>query len=311
MMERYLVTGAQGFVGRYLVNEALSASSTIVLGLGRSDDCRLFADNRQYEYSAVDVRNTRRLSDVIRTFGPTVIFHLASGLRDESPEELFGTNVLGTISLIEAIAESGVSSVRLIIASSGGVYGRLLARAFAEDDACIPVDIYAASKVAQENVATITGRCIGLDIVIGRIFNLVGAGQDERHACARFARQLVRKVRNPDAAPVEIGDLSPTRDFVDVRDAAAALLALSRYGQTGQIYNVASGVETSIEELFRLTCDAVGLAQPLHVSQTYRRAADVPRHVADITKLRAVGFRTHYGLEESVRDLVSHYLTVT
>jgi nucleoside-diphosphate-sugar epimerase len=309
MTDRYLITGAQGFAGRCMVEMALSTSEAVVLGIGRSDDRRLFDDGRRYEYFAVDIRDKRRLGDVIRDFRPTVVFHLASGLRDDMPDELFGTNVLGTVSLIEAIADSGVSATRVVIASSGGVYGRLVTAPLAEDAACVPADIYSASKLAQENVAMITGRAVGLDIVIARLFNLVGAGQDERHACARFAQQLVARARNADATPVETGDLTTTRDFIDVRDVAAALLILSRRGQTGQIYNVASGVETSIEELFRLTCDAVGFVRHPRVLQTYHRATDVPRHVADIAKVRAIGFRTRYDLAESVRDLVCHYRT--
>ena len=311
MIERYLVTGAQGFVGRYLVRQALSSPSVSVLGIGRSQPNAYAplpaALRERYAYAAADVRDTERLSGAIRRFVPTTIVHLASGLRDDSPPQLLEVNIAGTLSLLDAIKCADVPSPRVLIASSGGVYGRSTRLPLAEDAPCVPVDLYSASKLAQEHVGRIVGGGRGLSVVIARLFNLIGPGQDERYACARFARQLVERSRLGDSARIDVGDLSPTRDFIDVRDAAWAMLLLARVRRPGNVYNVASGVETSIATLLDLTCAAVGLTQPPAVSRTYHRAADIPRHVADVEKLLAIGYRPRYLLAQSVRDLVEHF----
>src|SRR5437868_7128209 len=130
MSKRYLITGAQGFVGRYLAAHLLGADEGAeVLGVGRSprsDDrfahaihwgpVRLAAPlpgefngvfrDRRYRYLAVDLRQRTGLSEAIRDYRPQVVVHLAAALRDDPPESLFRVNVEGTIHLIEAIAES-------------------------------------------------------------------------------------------------------------------------------------------------------------------------------------------------------------
>jgi GDP-4-dehydro-6-deoxy-D-mannose reductase len=258
----------------------------------------------------VDVQDTERLADAIRRFVPTTIVHLAAGLRDDSPAELLQVNVVGTLSLLDAVECADVPAPLVLIGSSGGVYGRSTRLPLAEDAACVPIDLYSASKLAQEHVGRIVGAGRGLNVVIARLFNLIGPGQDERHACARFARQLVETSRLGESARIDVGDLSPTRDFIDVRDAASAIVLLARAGHAGNVYNVASGVETSIATLLDLTSAAVGLSQAPELARTYHRAADIPRHVGDIRKLLAIGHRPRYQLARSVCDLVEHYRAV-
>ena len=106
-----------------------------------------------------------------------------------------------------------------------------------------------------------------------------------------------------------MGDLAPTRDFIDVRDVAAALADLADSGTPGEFYNVANGIEIAIGEVLRLTLDAAGLTGRLSLVERYARAADMPRAYADITKLRGCGFVPRYPLDRSIADLLSYYLT--
>jgi nucleoside-diphosphate-sugar epimerase len=309
---RLLVTGAEGFLGRHLLVDVLQSADISVVGIGRSPHTKLAALATvacgRYEYAAIDVLDTARLITLLDDFSPTVIIHLASGLRDDPPKDLISINVLGTLSLLEAVSQT-VIQPRVLIGSSGGVYGQSKELPLTEKAPCSPIDLYSVSKLAQENVAQITGAARGLDVVVARMFNLIGAGQDERHACSRFARQLAA-VRDIAMPCVDVGDLSPSRDFIDVRDAARAMLHLAQYGRPGHIYNVASGIETSMGALLELTCAAAGLLVPPEIRRTYQRAADIPRHVADITKLKATGYESRHVLAQSVADLVAYYQTV-
>ena len=313
MSERYVVTGAAGFLGRRVVDELLSVPTAQVLGIGRSrsvaDPWPAGDDRERYRYLSLDVLEKQRLARAVSEFEPTVIVHLASGLRDDAPERLYDLNVLGTLSVCDAAGGANARS-RIVIASSGGVYGAAPRLPIGEDAPCVPVDFYSASKLAQEHAARIAARSHDLDVVIARLFNLVGAGLDERHACASFARKLVAHARGDQSGPVAVGNLSPTRDFIDVRDAASAIVLLSRSARSGDVYNVASGVERSMQSVFQCIATAAGLSSLPATSHTYHRAADVPRHVADIGKLRGLGFRPRYDLQTSVADLVGAYRDV-
>ena len=308
MRSQYFVTGVQGFVGQHLTRLALD-SGIRVLGIGRSPRTVAYPSHGQdqYAYEAVDILDVARVAQLLRDVRPSTVIHLASGLRDDAPDQLLKVNVAGTLALFDAIEQSGIDAPRVVVGSSGGVYGRPAWLPLSEDAACRPIDFYSASKVAQENVACIIGKSRGIEVVIARLFNLIGPGQDERHACARFAQQIVAAKDALGPPTIEIGDLAPTRDFIDVRDAASAMLLLARNGTAGATYNIGSGVETPIGRMLYLMCSEAGLACLPRLEQTYHRAADIPRHVADIGKLAALGHQPKHDLRASIRDLLASF----
>ncbi len=310
MSARALVTGAQGFVGVHLVAELLSRVEVErVIGVGRRArrDAAFAAPVRdaRYAYASLDVCDEDALAVLLRELRPTTVFHLASGLRDDPARALFDTNVHGTLALLAAIVRAGIPPPRVVLGSSGGVYGVPERLPIREEDRCRPVDLYAVSKLAAEHAAACSAHAANIDVVAARLFNLLGPGQDERHASARFAAQLVGVARGAPAR-IDVGDLTPTRDFIDVRDAAAALVLLAERGEPGA-YNVGSGTETSIAALLDATIEAAGISWRIDVRVTYHRATDVPRHVADASKLGALGHRPRFDLAASVAHVVRSY----
>lgn len=330
---RALVTGAQGFVGRYLIAELLASQSDVrIVGVGRSAACTTFthtvtwrsmrvaaplppelrsaAHDARYAYQPVDIRDRARFGRILREFSPDVVFHLASGLRDDAPHHLFGTNVEGTIDVLESVAAAGLAPRAIVIGSSGSVYGLPACLPIAEGSPCEPRDFYAVSKLAQEHAARIVARERDLPIVIARIFNIVGPGQDERHVAGRFAAQIAAVIAGTSEARMLVGDLSPTRDFIDVRDVARALALLARSGAPGSIYNVASGLETPISQILELLIDAADLRGALDPEAKYLRLSDTPRVVADVARLHDAGHRDVVTLGRSLHDVLAYYTAV-
>ncbi|MGA8098144.1 MAG: GDP-mannose 4,6-dehydratase [Candidatus Cybelea sp.] len=330
MSPRALITGAQGFVGRYLVADLLESDPNIrVLGVGRSHACSTFthsvtlqstrisaplpdgikprSNDRRYEYVRSNIRDRTAMRAILREFRPDVIFHLASGLRDDAPHHLFGTSVEGTIGFLEAIHEAALNLRALVIGSSGSVYGVPARLPIAEDAPCEPRDFYAVSKLAEEQVSRIVARERGLPLIVGRIFNIVGPGQDERHVAGRFAAQLAAIAASNSSSRVKVGDLSTTRDFIDVRDVVQALIVLGRRGERGRVYNVASGIETSVSKVLEVLIREAGLGEKVEVESTYSRPSDTPRVVADITRLRVAGYQPAISLEKSLSDVLEYY----
>ena len=330
MTTRVLITGAQGFVGRYLVANLLSSDPKIrILGVGRSHACSTFthcvtlqssqipaplpagmgrhSKDRRYEYVRCNIRDRTAMRAILRAFRPEVIFHLASGLRDDAPHHLFGTGVEGTIRFLESVNEAALRLRALVIGSSGSVYGVPARLPIAEEAPCEPRDFYAVSKLAEEQVSRIVAREQGLPLIVGRIFNVVGPGQDERHVAGRFAAQLAAVAAGNSTAHVKVGDLSTTRDFIDVRDVADALIVLARCGESRRVYNVASGVETAISTILEGLIREAGLRERIEVEPVYARASDTPRVVADITRLRTAGYQPAIPLEKSLSDILEYY----
>lgn len=322
---RYLITGAQGFVGRYLTERLLRAPDAEVLGIGRSPmltgafthcitlaggkrrapfPASLVIDARRYHYRAVDILDQAALSAQIDAYRPDVIVHLASGLWGDDPAKLAATNVGGIVSLIAAAAAANCAAARLVIGSSGAIYGIPDSLPISETAVARPAEIYGVSKLIAEKAALAAARSTGMAVMFGRIFNVIGPGADERHAPARFAEQVTAIVRNPEQA-LEVGDLDTTRDFIDVRDVAEALFILAERGVGGEAYNVGSGVET------RLTTILSGLVDRAQIDprilRSHFRKADIPRHVASIERLRSLGFVPSVTLDDSLTEMLDYY----
>jgi len=327
--QRYLVTGAQGFLGRYLVARLLRDEPECeVLGIGRSprDDAhfthaltwsgapvpaplpaeaRDAARDPRYRYAAADVTDADAVARRMADFRPHAVFHLASGLRGDPRERLYRTSIGGTRGVLAGIAAAGAPPERIVLGSSGAVYrvGPGCAPPFAEDARLRPADAYGRSKLAAERACRAFPQ---LPVVRARIFNLVGPGQDERHAAGRFAGRLAAMAGAGAPRTLEVGSLAPTRDWMDVRDAASALALLARRGEPGGAYNVASGVEVPVREVLDALVRRAGFA----VTVREDRAGPPPgesRHVADVGRLRALGFAPAHPLGETLAELWDYY----
>ena len=320
MTQRYLITGAQGLVGRFLTARILAADKDAhVLGLGRSENLpgffthSLTVNGKQhrakvpaelsihghYRYQQLSLLMTDRLREVVERFEPTIVFHLASALHTASDQELFEANLEGTASLMNALAKT---KALVVLGSSGSVYGEATLP-LTESQPCNPNDLYGITKLASEQITRVKAARAGLQFIVARIFNVVGPGQSESHVCGRFAAQLAASVK---PTTLSAGTLETTRDFIDIRDVATALLLLATSGERGTTYNVASGKETHIHFVLSELLRIAGLSGQVEVVQNDSQPAGVSRHVAKTSRLRKLGFQPAYSLTQSLEDLF-HY----
>ncbi|MGI4758816.1 MAG: NAD-dependent epimerase/dehydratase family protein [Janthinobacterium lividum] len=326
-----LVTGAQGFVGRYVCAALLHEDpSTQVFGIGRSVEtphsfshrlslrsgvpaplpeglAATLADDR-YHYTPLDILDGASLRRFIDEVRPDSILHLASGLRGDADSGLIKTNIQGTATLLQSVATIGMAvTPRVVIGSSGGVYGRFSddQLPLTESTSCDPADVYSATKLAAEHIARVIGRTHGIPVIVARMFNIVGPGQSERHVAGHFARALHAHISA--GTTFSVGQLNTTRDFIDVRDIANALLLLASRAEPDTIYNVASGDETRTQSVLDLLIRCSGLSRSCYAQETNELAGGVPRHWADISLLRALNFSPHISLAQSLSDVFHYY----
>lgn len=289
-----LVTGSSGFVGRHLI-EHLRSQGDEVIECDRAE-------------GGPDMTDTSALEDFFDSARPEIVFNLAGsadvGGSWQDPLQTFRTNAEGTLNVLLAARRAGVA--RTLTVTSADVYGRVTEKdlPLTERSALRPVSPYAASKVAADYLALQATLGFGLDVVRVRPFNHIGPGQSERFVAAAIAARVARnEASGADSVPV--GNLTPKRDFTDVRDVVRAYRLLAEHGACGEVYNVCTGTAIAIQELAdRLIAMA---STPMHLATdaSLERPIDIPVLVGDNSRLRAAtGWEPRIPLEETLSDLL-------
>lgn len=308
---RILVTGADGFVGSWLVPRLREAGHVVVAGVrpglavpeGWSGDAGI-------SVTRVEVTEAESVRGLV-ALAPDGVVHLAAvasgGDARRDPGAAWQVNALGTALLASALGQlvaEGRGDPLLLLASTAEVYGRGPGTPRREADATAPVSSYAASKLAAEIAALEVHRRTGLRVVITRAFAHTGRGQDARFVVPALARRLL-VARRATAPVIKVGNLEPVREFMHVGDVVEAYCRLLERGTPGEVYNVASGEGISLSELLERLMEIVGHRVIPEADPGLVRPADIPYLVGDATKLRAsTGWAPRVGLEELLREVV-------
>jgi GDP-4-dehydro-6-deoxy-D-mannose reductase len=294
---RALVTGAGGFVGAHLVQHLADAGDEVV-GL----------DNRA---DGIDITEADELTEAVVKADPDAIYHLA-GASDvggswDAPRSTFLANALGTLNVLEASREAGVS--RVLAVSSADVYGRVDESELPldEDQPLRPVSPYAASKVAADALAQQAWLGRRLPVIRVRAFNHLGPGQSDKFVAPSLAARIARNERDGgDGVP--IGNLSPRRDVTDVRDVVRAYRLLVEHGEAGEVYNVCSGRAVSVAEIAEQLLGMARRPMRLVPDSDLQRPVDIPVLVGDNRKLRAsTGWEPRIPLETTLADVLADW----
>ena len=301
---KILITGGAGFIGSHLADELHRQGHLIRVldDLSTGDPDRL---TPQINLSRGDVRDIPRLWSLLQ--GVDMVYHLAARVSVPAsvlyPREYNDVNVGGTVALLEACRDVG-SVRRVVFASSATVFGDQPVQPVDETLAPRPAVPYAVSKLAAEQYLFNIGRLSGFETVALRIFNAYGPGQHVPPAHAPVVPQFVRQILGRGSVMVN-GDGNQTRDFVYIDDVVEALAAAgTAAGVDGQIINVGSGEETSINELIT-QIGAIVKAKP-HVLYNREAAGGIARLVADLTKARhLLRFKPRVRLETGLRNLLA------
>jgi GDP-4-dehydro-6-deoxy-D-mannose reductase len=213
---------------------------------------------------------------------------------------------MGTLHLLDALRRHAPAA-RTLVVSSAEVYGGLTSP-LPETTPLAPASPYAASKAAAEMIALQHFRAYGLPVVRARSFNHTGPGQTARFAVSAFARQIARIEVARQAPVLGVGNLSARRDFLDVRDVAAAYLALARLGAAGEAYNVCSGKAVALQTLRDGLLANAKVGIDVERDPALDRPVDVPELRGDPTRLQAAtGWRPEIPLEQTLLDVLAYW----
>jgi UDP-glucose 4-epimerase len=295
---RFLVTGGAGFLGAALANRLADKGHMVRV----IDDLITGDPNRlqpEILFTRGDVVDVPKLWTLLQDVD--CVYHLAARVSvPESilyPREYNAVNVGGTVAVMEAMRDAGVK--RVVLASSGAVYGTQVHQPVHEDLPPNPDSPYAVSKLAAEHYVRTIGALWKIETVALRIFNAYGPGQALPASHAPVIPQFLKQSL-VNGSLVTFGDGNQTRDFVYLDDVIDALeLAATARNVDREIINVASGIETRIEQLVET------IGRVLHKPMSPLRNASgggVKRLWANIGKAQALlGYTPRVALEEGVR----------
>lgn len=296
---RYLVTGGAGFLGAALANR-LAAEGHQVHVLDDLSNGRREALDTGIAFTQGDVDNVPLLWSLLQEID--CVYHLAARVSVPQsilyPREYNRVNVGGTVSLMEAMRDTGVG--RVVFTSSGAVYGHQPRQPVRESDQPRPDSPYAVSKWSAEQYIHTIGELWGLETVALRVFNAYGPGQSLPVSHAPVVPRFLHQAMGGGSLIV-YGDGTQTRDFVYVDDVVAALqTAGTRRGINRAVINVGSGTETSMLELVAEIERQSGRRINLIING--EKSGGVPRLAADISRARELlGFRPQVELEHGLR----------
>lgn len=291
---RFLVTGGAGFLGTALANRLAAGGHSVHVLDDLSNGDPQGLDGR-VAFTRGDVDNVPLLWSLLQDVD--CVCHLAARVSVPQsvfyPREYARVNVGGTVSLMEAMRDTGVG--RVIFTSSGAVYGNQPRQPVREDDPPHPDTPYAVSKWSAEQYIRTIGDLWGLEIVALRVFNAYGPGQSlpVSHApvVPRFLQQALTG-----GSIVVFGDGRQTRDYIYVDDVVAALIAsATAQGINRSVINIGSGRETSVTDLIDYIERAVG--RRANVIHNPTKSGGVPRLTAEIDRARELlGFQPEVDL---------------
>ena len=312
---RILITGITGFVGSHLAEYAL-AHGVEVAGALRWRSNTQHIDHLRDRLTLIrsDLRDLFSVRTLLDAAAPDYIVHLAAqsfvAASWETPSETLATNAVSQMNLLEAMRQLG-SKARFLVIGSSEEYGQVYPDELPirETNPLRPLSPYAVSKVTQDLMGYQYFKSYGMHIVRARAFNHTGPRRGDAFATSNFAKQVAEIEAGVREPVIHVGDLKPTRDFSDVRDIVHGYWLLLERGDPGDVYNLCSGEDWSIERMLNFLL-AQSRVSGIDVRQdpSRLRPSDVPVLRGSAEKIeKAVGWRPLIPLERTLTDLLDYW----
>jgi GDP-4-dehydro-6-deoxy-D-mannose reductase len=308
-MKKILVTGATGFVGRHLMEFLCLEGANQIVGTYNSTPP---SGPSPGSYIKVSLDDYSAVEELIRDAAPDEVYHLAAiaapGEANLRRLDAYRINTQAGLFLLEAVARVRPEAKALCVSTSE-VYGKVEPdeNPVTERKTPKPKDVYASSKLMLETVCAQYAAGSGIHVVVARPFNHTGPGQGEKFVAPSFAMQMARVEAGLRAPVIKTGDLSPQRDFTDVRDVVRAYPMMLREGASGEVYNVSSGVPVSMKTIYDTLlgfCESKGIRR--ETDESRMRSTENTLVFGSSEKLRAVsGWRPLIPLAKTLEDLMN------
>lgn len=313
-----LITGFSGFVSRHFLNYLIENNlSYEVLGVDVNPPkfaMEDYAPTLAMSFEQVNLLDKEAVEDMIATFRPDYILHLASfssvAYSWQHPADCFMNNTSIFLNVTEALRKHDLCDCRLLSVGSSEEYGDVKKEELPlqEDMPLVPVNPYAVARVSQEMMAKVLADSFGMQIMLTRSFNHMGPFQDERFVIPSFVRRILDIAESgAKSGEIETGDTSIVRDFVDVRDVVRAYYRLLLDGKAGEVYNICGEKGVSLAEVVDQIADIVGVSVTTRVNPDFVRPGDNQVVIGSAEKIRQdIGWTAEIPLRQTLMDMIGH-----
>ena len=289
---RVLITGANGFVGKYLIPRFVESEVDIFTPIlhGSSPD-ELTCIGYPIHVWEWDLTSFEEVENGIRTAQPDVIIHLAAqssvGVSFQDPLGTFRVNLDGTLHLLESVRRLSLLPIILLIASAE-IYGEVEEThlPIQEEEPLRPLNPYGASKAAADTIGFQYWRAFQLPIVRLRSFNHIGPGQGPQFVVSAWAKQIAEMEKGLRPASLFVGELSVSRDFLDVRDVVEAYWLATKKARPGEAYNICSGTPIPLTTILGKLQSLAHIPFQLEQGQDLIRKSDAKAVFGDPSKFQ-------------------------
>lgn len=312
---RILITGAAGFVGAYAIRQfaekGYAVHAAVLPQEQLASDLQALCTVHHF-----DLLDADDVSVLLQTVQPDRILHLAAqssvAISWKQPQLTADLNIKGTVNLLEA-ARKLLHMPRILLIGSAEEYGRLPENADGlqlvnETMPLRPVNIYAATKAAAEQLAAVYDTAYDLPVICVRAFNHFGPGQREIFVVSDFCRQAAEIECGLREPVIRTGNLDAKRDFTDVRDIVRAYVLLLESGRAGEIYNVGSGKAVAISDILSQILSSCTVAVRHEIAPEKLRPAETSYLAADTGKLRCdTGWMPEISTAQTISDTLAYW----
>jgi len=314
--KKILVTGGAGFIGSCLVEQLLDLDCDVMVldNLSSGVLQNLQFNSESLSFVRGDVRDFALVQKL--TQKSNIIFHLAEFIPNteqngpghvvkfsmRKPLEDLDVSVRGTLNVLEAAKET---RSRIVFVSTAAVYGKTLKNPIKETTPLNPTSPYGASKSAAETYCRLYNSIYDLPVIIVRLFNVYGPRQRKY----LMYDTLLKLEENPHTLTM-LGSGNQKRDFIYVKDAVEGLILLSANEECyGETLNLGTGIPTSVKEVVTRITKILGVTPNVkYTGMSWK--GDIKSLVADVAKLRKIGFTPKYRLEQGIERLISWFQEV-
>lgn len=302
-MDKILIIGANGFVGKYLIEEFQKDNYEIIA----CDKCKPTQNIKNVKYYDIDILKKEAVESLIMECNPKYLINLAAissvGASWNIPDATVEVNVVGTLNILEAVRKYNSTCKVLIIGSSEEYETKN--EPLKETDKINANNPYGISKVAQENFAKIYKEKYGLNIVCTRSFNHTGVGQLEKFVIPSFCKQTAEIDKTNKPGKIYVGNISAYRDISDVKDVVEVYKALLENETEEFVYNVGSGNSYKMEDLLKYIVSLSSQPIEIVMDKEKIRPVDTPYICCDNTKIKKYFKNTD--IKQTIKEMYEYY----
>lgn len=318
-MKKILITGASGFAGSFLAEYLVADKKGAISGIYLLEKSlsNLNKIKNKINLINLDLMDNIKVFNLVDQLKPDLIFHLAALTSPkesyDDPSETMIVNIRTQINLLEAVKKAKLKETRILVVSSGEIYGALDKKDLPIDEntALRPTSPYSVSKITQDFLGLQYYLSHKLKIIRVRPFNHIGPRQSPAFVISAFAKKIAEIEKNKRKPTLSVGNLESARDFTDVRDMVEAYILAIEKGKEGDVYNLGSGRSYKISEVLDKLLSLSNVKIRIEIDKNLLRPADIPDLVCDGTKFtKLTNWKPKIPIDVTLKDTLDYWRNI-